>query len=98
MLQLLFPGLPSDRVQPTNLLPTGVIITSNNHHRRLLPTECFGPPTKSILGSRTEPSLLSNQSLRSLQGWANLKPLPSPLQKEPDHLPNAYRTEYDAPR
>jgi len=27
-----------------------VIITSNNHHRRLLPTECFGPPNRSILG------------------------------------------------
>src|SRR5260370_41631939 len=39
MLQLLFPGFPRRRVQPTNLLPTGVVITSNNHHRRLLSTE-----------------------------------------------------------
>src|SRR6266581_3582121 len=39
MLQLFLLGLPGNRVQPTNLLPTGVVITSNNHHRRLLPTE-----------------------------------------------------------
>src|SRR6266446_7155932 len=39
MLQLLFSRLSSDRVQPTNLLPTGVVITSNKHHRRLLSTE-----------------------------------------------------------
>src|SRR5580704_11766610 len=50
MLQLPFSRLSSDRVYPTNLLPTGVIITSYNHHRRLLPTECFGPPNRSILG------------------------------------------------
>jgi hypothetical protein len=45
-------SLPSPQrcVQPTNLLPTRVVITSNNHHRRLLPTERFGPPTRSILG------------------------------------------------
>src|ERR1700674_1081292 len=39
MLQLLFSRLSSDRVQPTNLLPTGVVITSNKDHRRLLSTE-----------------------------------------------------------
>src|SRR5438876_10580293 len=39
MLQLLFSGLSSRRVQPTNLLPTGMVITSNKHHRRLLSTE-----------------------------------------------------------
>src|SRR5882672_2946477 len=64
MLQLLFLRLPSDCVHPRNLLPTGVVITSNKHHRRLLPAESFGPPTRSLLGYRTEPSLLSNQSLR----------------------------------
>src|ERR1700691_4144009 len=47
MFQFLFGGLPSRRVQPTNLLPTGVVITSNNHHRRLLPAQCFGPPTQA---------------------------------------------------
>src|SRR6185437_14039973 len=61
MLQLLLYALPSQRVQKTNLLPTGMVIASNNNHRRLLPTECFGPPTQSILGYRTEPSFLSNQ-------------------------------------
>src|SRR6266850_8377726 len=39
MLQFLFSGLSRHRIQPTNLLPTGVVITSNNHHRRLLSTE-----------------------------------------------------------
>ena len=33
----------------------------NSHHRRLLPTECFGLPNRSIPGYRTEPSPLSNQ-------------------------------------
>src|SRR2546428_12028475 len=61
MLQLFFSRLARGRVQPTNLLPTGVVITSNKHHRRLLPTESFGPPTRSLLGYRTEPSFLSNQ-------------------------------------
>src|SRR5713101_1803078 len=62
VFQLFLLRLPRGCLHPTNLLPTGVVITSNNHHRRLLPTECFGPPTKSILGSRMEPSLLSNQA------------------------------------
>src|SRR6266436_2592242 len=61
MLQLLFSGLSSGCVYPTNLLPTGVVITSNNHHRRLLPTDSFGPPNRSIPVMRTEPSFLSNQ-------------------------------------
>src|SRR6266849_3986517 len=69
VFQLFLLRFPCGCFHPTNLLPTGVIITSNKHHRRLLPTECFGPPTKSILGSRMEPSLLSNQSLWFLQGW-----------------------------
>src|SRR5580704_9031542 len=50
VLQLLFSRLSRDRVHPTNLLPTGMVITSNNHHRRLLPTVCFGPPNRSIPG------------------------------------------------
>src|SRR6266404_5653860 len=62
MLQLPLARLSRRRVQPTNLLPTGVIITSNNHHRRLLPTDSFGPPNRSIPAMRTEPSLLCNQS------------------------------------
>src|SRR5437867_9544480 len=66
VLQLLLSRLTCNRVQPTNLLPTRVIITSNKHHRRLLPTESFGPPTRSLLGYRTEPSFLSNQSCPSL--------------------------------
>src|SRR5258708_11061488 len=57
MLQLFFSRLARGRVQPTNLLPTGVVITSNKHHRRLLPTESFGPPTRSLL--RYERSLRS---------------------------------------
>src|SRR3984885_16216885 len=61
MLQLLLALLSRHRVQPTNLLPTGMVIASYNHHRRLLPTESFGSPNRSILGYRTEPSLLSNQ-------------------------------------
>src|SRR5258708_35408057 len=65
VLQLLLVRLPGLRVHPTNLLPTGVVINSNNIHRRLLPTDRFGPPTRSILGYRTEPSLLSNQP----SGW-----------------------------
>src|SRR6185437_1114530 len=66
MLQLFLYALPSQRVQKTNLLPTGVVIASNNNHRRLLPTEGFGPPTQSILGYRTETSFLSNQLLARL--------------------------------
>src|SRR6266436_7082419 len=87
MLQLLFSGLSSGCVYPTNLLPTGVVITSNNHHRRLLPTDSFGPPNRSIPVMRTEPSFLSNQLLRVGQGWgffltlggcsANCKSLPN---------------------
>src|ERR1700731_5029231 len=30
--------------------PTRVKITSNKHHRRLLPTDSFGSPNRSILG------------------------------------------------
>src|SRR5208283_552130 len=61
MLQLPFSRLSCCCVQPTNLLPTGVKITSNEDHRRLLPTDSFGSPNRSILGYRTEPSLLCNQ-------------------------------------
>src|SRR5207248_10269612 len=38
---------PRRRLQPTNLLPTRVIIASYNQHRRLLPTDSFGPPTEA---------------------------------------------------
>ena len=37
MNQLLLLRFPSNRVHPTNLLPTRMKITSNNQHRRLLP-------------------------------------------------------------
>src|SRR5713226_9179642 len=58
MLQFLFSGLSSRRVQPTNLLPTGVVITSNKHHRRLLPTE-FASVLQPEAYSATERSLRS---------------------------------------
>ena len=48
MLQLLFSRLSRACLQPTNLLPAGMIIASYNQHRRLLPTDSFGPPTRSI--------------------------------------------------
>src|SRR5690349_13485328 len=48
MLQLSLTRLSCLLLQPTNLLPTGVIITSYNQHRRLLPTDSFGPPNRSI--------------------------------------------------
>src|ERR1700682_6474983 len=50
MLQFSLFRLPSRRVQPTNLLPTRVVITSNNPHRRLLLTDSFGSPNRSLLG------------------------------------------------
>src|SRR5258708_7288279 len=49
--QLLVVRLSTGHVQPTNLLPTGAKITSNKNHRRLLPTDSFGSPNRSILGS-----------------------------------------------
>src|SRR5260370_1554416 len=58
MFQFLFSGLSSRRVQPTNLLPTGVVITSNKHHRRLLPTE-FASVLQPEAYSATERSLRS---------------------------------------
>src|SRR3989442_7732819 len=58
MLQLFLLRLPGNRVQPTNLLPTGVVITSNNHHRRLLPTE-FASVLQPEAYSATERSLRS---------------------------------------
>src|SRR6266436_5735506 len=58
MFQFLFSGLSSRRVQPTNLLPTGVVITSNKHHRRLLPTE-FTSVLQPEAYSATERSLRS---------------------------------------
>src|SRR5258708_30571486 len=73
MLQLLFSGLSSGCVYPTNLLPTGVVITSNNHHRRLLPTDSFGPPNRRIPVMRTEPSFLSNQYCPTGPRWTPQK-------------------------
>jgi hypothetical protein len=62
MSKLQFPSLARGDLHPTNLLPTGVVIASYNPHRRLLPTDSFGPPNRRIPATRTEPSLLSNQS------------------------------------
>jgi hypothetical protein len=50
MIQLLLLGFSRNCVYPTNLLPTGVKITSNNYHRRLLPTDSFGSPNRSLRG------------------------------------------------
>src|SRR5882672_3552407 len=61
MVQLYFSRLPRRRFHPTNLLPTRVVITSNDPHRRLLPADSFGPPNRSIPAQRTEASFLSNQ-------------------------------------
>src|SRR5258708_11107559 len=58
MFQCLFSGLVSRRVQATNLLPNGVVITSNKHHRRLLPTE-FASVLQPEAYSATERSLRS---------------------------------------
>ena len=63
-------------LHPRNLLPTGVKITSNKNHRRLLPLRELRSSTKSLLGLRLEPSLLSNQSFRSSQGWGLVLALP----------------------
>src|SRR5258708_3124584 len=65
-------------IHPRNLLPTGVKITSNKNHRRLLPLRELRSSTKSLLGLRTEPSRLSNQSLRDLY----LRPIPLLLRDE----------------
>src|SRR5260370_3690215 len=74
MFQFLFSGLSSRRVQPTNLLPTGVVITSNKHHRRLLPTE-FASVLQPEAYSATERSLRSypiNSSALFAEGWGCL--------------------------
>ena len=63
MHQFGFPGLSRGRVHPTNLLPSRVKITSNKHHRRLLSFPVLRSSNQSILGSRMEPSLLSNHPL-----------------------------------
>src|SRR5271156_1245219 len=61
MIELLFFRLPSNCVHPTNLLPTGVIITSNYLHRRLLSTEVLRSSNQKHTRPRSEPSFLSNQ-------------------------------------
>src|SRR5260370_11476754 len=55
-------------------------------------------PNRGRTGRTEDSRVPGAPSLRSLQGWANLKPLTSTLQKGPDHLPNAQITKYDAPR
>jgi hypothetical protein len=60
-------------------LPTGVKITSNKDHRRLLPTDSFGSPNRSILGSeRSLRSYAINPSrLLRWVGSYDLTPQPS---------------------
>src|SRR5258708_6629855 len=59
--QLSFPRFPSFRIHPTNLLPTGMEITTYNNHLKAP----FFPVVfvvKQRILCRTGPSLLSNQS------------------------------------
>src|SRR5216684_2989213 len=58
VFQLFLLRFPCGCFHPTNLLPTGVIITSNKHHRRLLPTE-FASVLQPEAYSATERSLRS---------------------------------------
>src|SRR5271165_6707422 len=71
--QLLFSCLPSFAVEPGNLLPTGMVITSYNKHRRLLssPASFLVLNRKRRLRIEREPSLLSNQPLSPplATGW-----------------------------
>src|SRR5260370_26140614 len=62
MYQFLLADLPGRFVKPRNLLPTGVKIASNKHHRRLLlPSQASWSSNYRVPGIETEPSLLSNQ-------------------------------------
>src|SRR5260370_41811778 len=62
MYQFLLADLPGRFVKPRNLLPTGVKIASNKHHRRLLlPSHASWSSNYRVPGIETEPSLLSNQ-------------------------------------
>src|SRR6266700_2092244 len=61
--QLSFSRFPSFRIHPTNLLPTGMEITTYNDHRKAP----FFPVVfvvKQRILCRSGPSLLSNQFLR----------------------------------
>jgi len=72
-----------------------VVIASYNPHRRLLPTDSFGPPNRSIPATRTEPSLLSNQGSLFEPGsfsWG-LLPFP-PLSNSSHHLRPNKRLRY----
>src|SRR6266851_2107885 len=60
MYQLFIPGLSRGLIEPTNLLPRGVIITSNKNHKAPSVPR-VSVLNQSLLGPRTEPSLLSNQ-------------------------------------
>src|SRR3989454_520377 len=65
------PRSPRLRIQPTHLLPTGMKITSYNHHVRRLLSFREALVLKPRLPDSIEPSLLSNQPLRLcfLQRW-----------------------------
>src|SRR5207249_9968632 len=63
LYQLPLPGLSRLRIQPTHLLPTGMKITSYNHHVRRLLSFREALVLKPRLPDSIEPSLLSNQSL-----------------------------------
>src|SRR6266436_4680934 len=63
MYQLFIPGFSRGLIEPTNLLPRGVIITSNKNHKAPSVPR-VSVLNQSLLGPRTEPSLLSNQPLR----------------------------------
>src|SRR5438094_7759309 len=61
LYQLPLPGLSRIRIQPTHLLPTGMKITSYNHHvRRLLSAQQFCFLTKSILSSNRAFALIQS--------------------------------------
>src|SRR5260370_3265110 len=70
MYQFLLADLPGRFVKPRNLLPTGVKIASNKHHRRLLlPSQASWSSNYRVPGIETEPSLLSNQPFVSKGGF-----------------------------
>src|SRR6266852_3035366 len=70
MYQFLLADLPGRFVKPRNLLPTGVKIASNKHHRRLLlPSQASWSSNYRVPGIETEPSFLSNQSFDVVERW-----------------------------
>src|SRR5260370_32620572 len=71
MYQFLLADLPGRFVKPRNLLPTGVKIASNKHHRRLLlPSQASWSSNYRVPGIETEPSLLSNQHVGFTCGYS----------------------------